>query len=102
MADFVAAIDQAYEDTLHDLRPVQIQADTLGFEVSKPGVGETTALGVADVAGLATGFWASKDELRENWREGQRWSLKISEEERAAGYAGWKKAVQRTLDRVQV
>jgi glycerol kinase len=51
---------------------------------------------------LATGFWASPDELRENWLEDQRWVPQISEEERAAGYAGWQKAVQRTLDWVQV
>jgi glycerol kinase len=81
---------------------MQIQADTLGVEVSKPVVAETTALGAAYAAGLATGFWASPDELRDNWLEGQRWIPRISEEERAAGYAAWKKAVQRTLDWVQV
>ena len=81
---------------------MQIQADTLGVEVSKPVVAETTALGAAYAAGLATGFWSSPDELRKNWLEGQRWVPQISEEERAAGYAGWQKAVQRTLDWVQV
>src|SRR5215218_5857600 len=81
---------------------MQIQADTLGVEVSKPVVAETTALGAAYAAGLATGFWASPEELRENWLEDQRWVPQISEEERAAGYAGWQKAVQRTLDWVQV
>ena len=81
---------------------MQIQADTLGVEVSKPVVAETTALGAAYAAGLATGFWDSPDELRENWLEDQRWVPHISEEERAAGYAGWQKAVQRTLDWVQV
>jgi glycerol kinase len=81
---------------------MQIQADTLGVDVSKPVVAETTALGAAYAAGLATGFWASPEELRENWLEGHRWSPKISEEERAEGYEGWKKAVQRTLDWVHV
>jgi glycerol kinase len=81
---------------------MQIQADTLGVEVSKPVVAETTALGAAYAAGLATGFWASPEELRENWLEDHRWSPKISEEERAEGYEGWKKAVQRTLDWVHV
>jgi glycerol kinase len=81
---------------------MQIQADTLGVEVSKPVVAETTALGAAYAAGLATGFWTSLDELRINWLEDHRWIPKISEEERAAGYEGWKKAVQRTLDWVQV
>jgi glycerol kinase len=81
---------------------MQIQADTLGVEVSKPVVAETTALGAAYAAGLATGFWTSPDELRENWLEDQRWVPQISEEERTVGYAGWQKAVQRTLDWVQV
>ena len=53
-------------------------------------------------AGLATGFWSSPDELRANWLEDQRWIPQIGEDERAAGYEGWKKAVTRTLDWVQV
>src|SRR5688572_20363439 len=81
---------------------MQIQADTLGVEVSKPVVAETTALGAAYAAGVATGFWASPDELRENWLEDKRWIPQISEDERAAGYQGWKKAVERTLDWVHV
>jgi glycerol kinase len=81
---------------------MQIQADILGVEVSKPVVPETTALGAAYAAGLATGFWTSPAELRENWLEDQRWTPQISEDERAAGYEGWKKAVARTLDWVQV
>jgi glycerol kinase len=81
---------------------MQIQADTLGVEVSKPVVAETTALGAAYAAGLATGFWTSPAELRENWLEGRRWIPRLSEDERAAGYEGWKKAVERTLDWVQV
>jgi glycerol kinase len=81
---------------------MQIQADILGVEVSKPVVPETTALGAAYAAGLATGFWSSAAELRENWLEDQRWTPQISEDERAAGYEGWKKAVTRTLDWVQV
>jgi glycerol kinase len=81
---------------------MQIQADTLGVDVSKPVVPETTALGAAYAAGLATGFWSSPSELRENWLQDQRWTPQISEEERAVGYEGWKKAVARTLDWVQV
>ncbi len=81
---------------------MQIQADTLGVDVSKPVVAETTALGAAYAAGLATGFWSSPDELRVNWLEDQRWVPQIDEDERAAGYEGWKKAVTRTLDWVQV
>ena len=52
---------------------MQIQADVLGVEVSKPVVAETTALGAAYAAGLAVGFWADADELRQNWHEDRRW-----------------------------
>jgi glycerol kinase len=81
---------------------MQVQADVLGVPVSRPAVAETTALGAAYAAGLAVGFWSSTDELRANWREARRWTPQWSGEQRAAGYAGWKKAVQRTLDWVDV
>jgi glycerol kinase len=81
---------------------MQLQADILGVTVSRPVVAETTALGAAYAAGLATGFWADTDEMRDNWNESQAWKPEWSDEERAAGYAGWKKAVQRTLDWVDV
>ena len=81
---------------------MQIQADTLGVEVSRPQVAETTALGAAYAAGLAVGFWSSPDELRENWHEDRRWIPSITEEQRAAGHAGWQKAISRTLDWVDV
>jgi glycerol kinase len=81
---------------------MQIQADVLGVDVVKPVVAETTALGAAYAAGLAVGFWSNPDELRANWQEGERWSPQWSDDQRAAGYAGWQKAVQRTLDWVDV
>ncbi|HET9871402.1 MAG TPA: glycerol kinase GlpK [Propionibacteriaceae bacterium] len=81
---------------------MQIQSDTLGVEVSKPVVAETTALGAAYAAGLAVGFWSSEAELKENWQEAERWSPQSSPEQRDAGYARWKKAVERTLDWVDV
>ena len=81
---------------------MQIQADVLGVDVVKPVVAETTALGAAYAAGLAVGFWKDEQELRANWQEGQRWSPDWSEEQRESGYAGWQKAVQRTLDWVDV
>jgi glycerol kinase len=81
---------------------MQLQADVLGVEVSKPVVAETTALGAAYAAGLAVGFWADTDELRQNWQEDRRWQPEWSEQDRAAGYAGWQKAVQRTLDWVEI
>ncbi|MEU1215644.1 glycerol kinase GlpK [Streptomyces sp. NPDC005790] len=81
---------------------MQIQADVLGVPVSRPAVAETTALGAAYAAGLATGFWRDTDELRTHWRESERWSPQWSEDRRADGYAGWKRAVERTLGWVDV
>lgn len=81
---------------------MQIQSDVLGVDVVKPVVAETTALGAAYAAGLAVGFWSDPDELRANWHEGKRWTSAWSEDQRAEGYAGWQKAVQRTLDWVEV
>jgi glycerol kinase len=81
---------------------MQIQADVLGVAVSRPVVAETTALGAAYAAGLAVGFWKSTDELRENWNESQRWLPSWTPEQREEGYGRWKKAVQRTLDWVDV
>ena len=81
---------------------MQIQADVLGVDVVRPVVAETTALGAAYAAGLAVGFWAGADDLRANWQEGARWSPSWSPERRDAGYAGWRKAVQRTLNWVDV
>jgi glycerol kinase len=81
---------------------MQLQADILGVPVSRPVVAETTALGAAYAAGLSAGFWRDTSELRANWREGRRWEPTWSEDRRASGYAGWKKAVERTLDWVDV
>jgi glycerol kinase len=81
---------------------MQMQADILGVSVSKPVVAETTALGAAYAAGLAVGFWKNKDELVQNWNEDKRWEPQWNDEQRDKGYAGWQKAVQRTLDWVDV
>ena len=59
-------------------------------------------LGAAYAAGLAVGFWESTDELRENWHEDRRWEPEWDDAQRAAGHAQWRKAVQRTLDWVEV
>ena len=81
---------------------MQLQADILGVPVSRPVVAETTALGASYAAGLATGFWSNTDELRANWNESKRWLPQWNEEQRATGYTGWKKAVERTLNWVDV
>jgi glycerol kinase len=81
---------------------MQLQADILGVPVSKPVVAETTALGAAYAAGLAVGFWKNTGELESNWNEDKRWSPEWNEDQRTKGYKGWKKAVDRTLDWVDV
>ena len=87
--------------TANDLA-MQLQADILGVPVSRPVVAETTALGAAYAAGLATGFWSTTEELRANWNESKRWLPEWTEEQRDSGYRGWKKAVDRTLNWVEV
>ena len=87
--------------TVNDLC-MQIQSDVVGVDVVKPVVAETTALGAAYAAGLGVGFWSDPEELRANWQEDKRWTPQWTEEQRAEGYAGWQKAVSRTLDWVDV
>ena len=81
---------------------MQLQADILGVPVSRPVVAETTALGAAYAAGLATGFWTTTNELRQNWNEDKHWNPTWNDQQRHNGYAGWKKAVDRTLDWVDL
>jgi glycerol kinase len=75
---------------------MQLQADILGTPVVRPTVSETTALGASYAAGLAVGFWGSLDELRSNWQVDRTWEPAWSDEQRQAGRANWKKAVERT------
>lgn len=77
---------------------LQFQADILGLPVVRPHIGETTALGAAYAAGLATGFWNDLDELRANWKEDRRWEPVMPTDERERLNRNWNKAVQRTLD----
>ena len=77
---------------------MQFQADVLGVPVIRPKVTETTALGAAYAAGLATGFWESQEDLKERWAEDKRWEPDMDDDEREQGYARWKKAVERSLD----
>ena len=77
---------------------MQLQADILGVPVVRPVVAETTALGAAYAAGLAVGFWKDLDDMRENWRMDKRWEPRWSADQRDAAYAGWQKAVERTLN----
>jgi glycerol kinase len=81
---------------------MQLQADILGVPVVRPVVAETTALGAAYAAGLATGFWKDLDDLRQNWKKDRQWDPQWSADQRDAAYTGWEKALARTLDWVDV
>ena len=76
---------------------MQFQADMLGVPVVRPEVAETTALGAAYAAGLAVGVWSSLDELRSNWREGQRWEPRIEPTDRDRLLRLWRKAVTKSM-----
>ncbi len=80
---------------------MQLQADILGVKVVRPQVQETTSLGAAYGAGLATGFWSTLDELRKNWQVDKVFEPQWTAEQRQQGLAGWKKAVERTLGWVE-
>ncbi|RLC99595.1 MAG: glycerol kinase [Chloroflexi bacterium] len=75
---------------------MQLQADVLGVPVVRPVVHETTALGAAYAAGLATGLWSGLDELRANWSVDRIFEPQWDEARREEAYAGWKKAVERS------
>nr|PZN70451.1 MAG: glycerol kinase [Bacillota bacterium] len=74
---------------------MQFQADILGVPVDRPKVAETTALGAAYLAGLATGFWGSQAELADKWALDRSFTPTLPAEERERLYAGWRRAVER-------
>ena len=80
---------------------MQFQADILGVPVIRPTVAETTALGSAYAAGLATGFWNEVEDLRVNWGKDKEWQPQMDEQTRERGYSFWKKAVTRAFDWVE-
>ncbi|MET9365313.1 glycerol kinase GlpK [Streptomyces sp. NPDC006632] len=76
---------------------MQHQADVLGVPVMRPRVSETTCLGAAYAAGLATGVWSDLDELRAHWQRDVQWSPRMEDRVREREYANWRKAVERSL-----
>ena len=80
---------------------MQFQADILDREVVRPAVKETTALGAAYAAGLATGFFANLEDLRSRWAADRTWKPSMDAERRARLYSFWKKAVTRSFDWVE-
>jgi len=77
---------------------MQFQADILGIPVIRPKVVETTALGAAYAAGLATGVWSGRDELRQLWQEDRRFEPAMGADERERRQRMWRKAVSKSLD----
>jgi glycerol kinase len=75
---------------------MQFQADLLNCPVDRPGVRETTALGAAYLAGLATGFWQDQSELKQKWQVNRRFATQMSEDERTRLYTTWQRAVERS------
>ena len=77
---------------------MQFQADMLNAPVVRPKVIETTALGAAYAAGLATGYWASTDDIVANWRADRTWRPAMDQDQREKLFSSWNKAVSRSLD----
>lgn len=77
---------------------MQFQADIMDTFVRRPHCIETTALGAAYLAGLATGYYESKDEIRKNWQLGRLFEPDMEGEKREKKLKGWKRAVKCTLD----
>ena len=76
---------------------LQFQADILGTPVVRPVVTETTALGAAYAAGLATGFWSGQAELRAHWQADRAFRPDMQPEDRQRLLAGWARAVERAI-----
>ena len=105
--DVLAAMEQDCRIKLSELRVdggmvmnellMQFQADILDVTVVRPKVTETTALGAAYAAGLATGYWRNTDELTKNWGIAKRWTPAMTKEQRGQLYAAWQKAVTRSF-----
>lgn len=75
---------------------MQFQSDITGKKLLKPVIAETTALGAAFLAGLAVGFWKSKEELKKSWVLDKTYEPKMPEEEAKKLIKGWEKAVKCT------
>ncbi|OCA90807.1 glycerol kinase [Bacillus sp. FJAT-27225] len=76
---------------------MEFQSSILNVPVERPVINETTALGAAYLAGLATGFWKDRKEISEQWAIGGRFEPAMEDNEREQLYSGWKKAVQAAM-----
>jgi glycerol kinase len=74
----------------------QFQADLLDIPIRRPKVLESTALGVAYLAGLAVGYWENQEEILANWSVGREFFPQMSEDRRRKLVRGWERAVARS------
>lgn len=77
---------------------MQFQSDILNTGIKRPYCIETTALGAAYLAGLATGYWKDKDDIKENWELSYAFEPKMNDTKRQESIRGWKMAVARSLN----
>lgn len=77
---------------------LQFQANILGIPVVRSAISETTALGAAYLAGLAVGFWKSKEEIFTHWKADKRFDPQMPREKAKELRAGWNKAVGRAIN----
>jgi glycerol kinase len=106
--DVVEAMERDSRITLKEIRAdggavsnnflMQFQADILDVPVEVPLITETTSLGAAYLAGLAVGFWKSREELDAKWKAARRYEPQMSETERTRLHGRWLKAVERAKD----
>jgi glycerol kinase len=104
--DVVGAMERDSGMALRELRAdggvvansflMQFQADVLGVPVEVPRISETTALGAAYLAGLATGFWKSREALDAEWNPSRRYEPRMSQDERNRLHRQWLGAVERS------
>jgi glycerol kinase len=76
---------------------LQFQSDILGSDVERPTIVETTALGAAYLAGLAVGFWKSKEEIAEKWNKDKTFEVQMDKDTSDELYKGWQKAVKAAM-----
>jgi len=106
--DVIRAMEQDSGIAIRELRAdggmvvnellMQFQADLLDVPVVRPQVIETTALGAAYAAGLATGYWHDQADLKRNWGRDRTWTPAMTADERDRLYGSWQKAVRRAFD----
>lgn len=105
--DLIEAMEQDSEIHLKQLRVdggasannflLQFQSDILDTEIVRPECIETTALGAAYLAGLAVGYWKSREEIKKNWRVSKVFDSQMKEDRRKKLVKGWKRAIKCAL-----